>query len=205
MSDSASGSSSLLRRVGPATMVVGLLMTAGCVLGHSPVRSDGSAHAHISEPPPAVSGIDDTVSVHWRLADSFDILPGDRCVGRGNNRGMFDGARVRLTGHTMGYAGETKATAYFEHFPPLMHLGRPLLDDDYLYCVVEAVFSPGIPEPDGYSVKFERARDDFWLGKPSGMPFGFRDRPGYGAYQITVQTCRSLLDPPDKDCPEWGN
>jgi hypothetical protein len=49
-------------------------------------------------PPPAISGIDNTVSLMMALADSFDVLPNGKCAGRSNNSGMSDGARVQLRG-----------------------------------------------------------------------------------------------------------
>jgi hypothetical protein len=113
---------------------------------------------------------------------------------------MSDGERVQLRGNTTGFSVETRATTHFEHWPPRMYRGKPIQDDDYLYCIVEAVFAPSMPDPDGYSVKFAGASREEWLGKPSRTPFGKPERPGYGSYQITAQTCASLLDPPDKDC-----
>ncbi|WP_255469357.1 hypothetical protein [Mycolicibacterium sp. P1-18] len=38
------------------------------------------------------------------------------------------------------------------------------------------------------------------MGTPFGRP---DDPPGYGVYDLGSQTCPSLLDPPDKVCPEW--
>ena len=86
-----------------------------------------------------------------------------------------------------------------------MYRGKPPLDDDYRYCHVQAVFDEPLPDHDGYSIKFGEARREEWLGKPSRTPFGRPERPGYGSYSITVQTCRSMLDPPEKDCPEWAD
>jgi hypothetical protein len=85
-----------------------------------------------------------------------------------------------------------------------MYRGKPIMDDDYLYCVVEAVFTPTLPDPSGrYSYKF--VGDDWRWGVTVGRaPYGQWDRPGYGSGKanLGIQTCRSLLDPPDKDCPE---
>ena len=122
-------------------------------------------------------------------------------MGRSTFRGMGDGARVLLRGITTGWDVEGSATAYVEHRAPMMSHGKPLLDDDYVYCDIEVVFTPSMPDPDGYALKFAGA--DHWeqLGKPGRTPFGQPERPGYGRYNIGSQSCPSLLlDPPDKDC-----
>jgi hypothetical protein len=175
-------------------------MLVACSNGHSPVAASPS----LPVPPPAVSAIDHTVIVKWSLADSFDILSGGKCAGRGDNRGMSDGARIQLQGNTTGFFDETRATARFHRY---VLSGKEALFDDGRYCVLEAVFAPSIPDPDGYSVKFPGTRvKQIHLGKPGGTPFGTPDNPpGYGSYNIGSQTCRSLLDPPDKDCPEWAD
>jgi hypothetical protein len=85
-------------------------------------------------PPPAVSGIDDTVWVKSALADTFNVLPGGKCFGRCNFRGMGDGARVLLRGSTTGWDVEATATAYVDRRAPIMSHGKPILDDDYVYC-----------------------------------------------------------------------
>jgi hypothetical protein len=104
-------------------------------------------------------------------------------------------------GETTGLYDQSKASARFEHYPPV----KLRLDDDYQYCVVDAVFSPSMPDPGGYSVKFAGAPHEQWLGKPGRTPFGRPEHAGYGNYRMTIQTCRSLLDPPNKRCPEWPN
>jgi hypothetical protein len=156
-------------------------------------------------PPPAVSGEDNTVTVNLFLADSFDILVNGRCAGSSTNRGKRDGARVLLRGLSTGFDVEAKAFAFYEQWPPRMYRGKPVLDDDYRYCHVQVSFDQPLPDPEGYSLKFAEARQEMPIGPPSRTPFGQQDRPGYGTYYIRSQTCRSLLDPPDKDCPEWGN
>jgi hypothetical protein len=181
--------------------VAAVIMTCAC--GKYGAVTDASvASSGVRVPPPAVSAIDDTVSVHWELADSFDVLPDGACAGRGDNRWMRNGARVLLRGNTSDFYTETRATAYFKHFPSVIYHGKPLMNDDYLYCIVDAVFAPSMPDPSGYSVKFQNASEE-WLGKPGGTPFGRPDHPGYGSYRIRKQTCQSLLAPPDEECPEW--
>jgi hypothetical protein len=164
-----------------------------------------AAHSNPPAPPPAVSSEDNTVTVNYWLADSFDILADRRCAGRSTNRGMRDGARALLHGLSTGDYVETKAVAFYFKQPPRMYHGEPILDDDYRYCHVQLVFEVSLPDPDGYAIKFAEAPREQRLGKPSRTPFGQRDRPGYGSYTITAQACRSLLDPPDKNCPEWEN
>lgn len=164
----------------------------------SPVSARSSSSLPVA--PPAVSGINRTVVVHWQLADSFDVLPDGKCAGRSIFREMHDGVRVQLIGNTTGLGDETRATTHVER-------RGASRSDDGQYCVVEAVFAPSVPDADGYSIKFagsaERAR---WLGKPGGAPFGQPDPPpGYGWYNVGSQSCPSLLDPPDKDCPVAGN
>jgi hypothetical protein len=75
-----------------------------------------------------------------------------------------------------------------------------MLNDDYRYCVIDAVFTPSMPDPDGYSIKFAGAPREQPIGRPSRTPFGHPDRPGYGKVSMGKQTCPSPLDPPDKDC-----
>ncbi|KAA0102200.1 hypothetical protein CIW49_02440 [Mycolicibacterium sp. P1-18] len=63
-----------------------------------------------------------------------------------------------------------------------------------------------LPDPDGYSIVLPGTRVHWdHLGRPGvGTPFGRPDDPpGYGVYDLGSQTCPSLLDPPDKVCPEW--
>jgi hypothetical protein len=117
---------------------------------------------------------------------------------------MNNGARVQLEGDTTGFIDETRATARF-HREVLSK--KEALFDDGLYCVVEAVFAPSMPDPGGYSIKFFGTRIHLnHLPKPGGTPFGRPDPPpGYGTYNITTQRCPSLLDPPDKDCSESAN
>jgi hypothetical protein len=139
------------------------------------------------------------------MADSFDVIPNGKCAGRSDNTGMRDGARVQLRGDTDGGSVWSVATATFERHPPKLYHGKPLMVDDGLYCIVKAVFAPTIPDPKSrYSIKFIGG-DWRRLVQVGRAPYGQLDRPGYGSAQITIQTCRSLLDPPDKDCPEWGN
>jgi hypothetical protein len=149
--------------------------------------------------PPAVSGVDDTVWVQWALADTFDVRPGGRCEGRASFRGMGDGSRVVLRGNSTGWDVEGRATAYVDHREPYLSHGQPLPDDN-VYCDIRVVFSPSMPDPDGYSLKFAGA--DHWedIGTPGRTPFGQPDRPGYGPYNIGSQSCPSLLDPPEKYC-----
>ena len=137
--------------------------------------------------------------MRWQLADSFDILPDGTCAGRGPNHGMTDGARVQLVGSTTGFVDQTTATASFEH-PPLSP--KEALFDDGLYCILYAVFSPSMPDPDGYSVKFPGTRVKWdHLQAGNGTPFGKPDNlPGYGVLNLGSQTCPALLDPPDMDC-----
>ncbi|AKS34275.1 hypothetical protein AFA91_22920 [Mycolicibacterium goodii] len=139
------------------------------------------------------------------LADSFDVLPDGRCAGRRVNNGMRDGGRVQLRSTTVGGSVWSVASAHIEHIPPPLRHGRPLFEDDGLYCFVKAVFVPQRPDPTStYDLKFEGGN---WRGglKLGRAPFGQRDRPGYGSVIATVMTCNSLQDPPEKDCPEWAN
>jgi hypothetical protein len=163
-------------------------------------RTHSVATSLLPVPPPAVSGIDKTVYVRWQLADSFDVFPDGKCAGRSGFREMAAGARVQLRGDTTGLSNETRATARFER---QVLRGKRAMGDDGLYCVIEAVFAPSMPDPDGYWLKFAGSRRaEQWLGKPgSPRPFGQPDPPpGYGSYNIGSQLCPALLDPPYKDC-----
>lgn len=151
-------------------------------------------------PPPAVSSIDRTVAVRWSLADTFDVKPDGTCAGRDSFRGMSHGTRVLLRGTSTGWDVETTATAFVVRWPTATYRGRPLLDDDYLYCTVDAVFAPSMPDPEGYSAKFAGAGHWYQLGKPSRTPFGKPERPGYGSYRIVAQSCPTRLAAPDEEC-----
>jgi hypothetical protein len=70
-----------------------------------------------------------------------------------------------------------------------------------------AVFAPTRLDPEGsYSVKFVggdwrsgvKIRSRFWM-------YEHVEQLGYGSTNIGIQTCRTLADPPDKDCPELAN
>jgi hypothetical protein len=163
----------------------------------------------MSVPPPAVSGVDSTVSVTMAVADSFDVLPDGKCAGRSDNSGIRDGARVQLRGDTVGGSVSSIAKVRFQNGPPIIYNGvnGHGLVDDGLYCIINAIFAPTRPDPDGYSIKFVggdwrsgvRPRNKLWMYKTIDR------QPGYGSFTETYQTCRSLTDPPNKDCPEWAN
>lgn len=160
-----------------------------------------------SNPPPAASGIDHTVSIRWQLADSFDIASNGSCTGRSMFRHMGADARVLLRGKTTGITEETHATARVENLTN----GRSAASDDGLYCVIRAVFSPALPDPDGYWLRFPgNPRPEMPIGPLNtelGPPF-YRGQPvvqatlppGYGQFNMGSQSCPSLLDPPDRDC-----
>jgi hypothetical protein len=181
-----------------------LLLMSACSSGtpRSPVTTTRAT----TDPPPAESGIDNTVSVTISLADSFDVLPDGKCAGRGHNNGMRESARVQLHGETDGGTTWTTAHVRFQPGPPTIYNGVKghWLIDDGLYCIVTAVFAPAYPDPkSSYFIKFV---DGIPLQvKVGNAPYGQLDRPGYGSANITVQTCRSLTDLPGKDCPEPGN
>ena len=185
---------------------MGALLMAMCFLApacsttQTPSR-DETASQSVPVPPPAVSGIDNTVSVKIALADSFDVLQGDKCAGRSRNSGMRDGALVQLRGDTVGGSTSTTASAHVERRAPRIYRGKPLIDDDGIYCVVKAVFSPARPDPSSrYSIKFV---DGDWLQDlvhVGRAPYGQLDRPGYGSGDVGIQRCPSLLDPPTKYC-----
>ncbi len=78
-----------------ATVLVVAAALAGCSTS-SPAQLEASPSR--GAPPPAVSGVDHTLTVRWSLADSFDILPDGSCAGRDENRGMGSGARIQLQG-----------------------------------------------------------------------------------------------------------
>jgi hypothetical protein len=188
-----------------ALLIAAGLLLAACSVGH-PESTGTATSATMPVPPPAASGTDNTVSVTMALADSFDVVPDGKCAGRSDNAGMSDGARVQLRGDTDGGNVWATATADFENKGPQIYDGVKghWLYDDGLYCIVKAVFAPTTPDPkSSYSIKFIGGD---WLDfvQVGRAPYGQLDRPGYGTAQITIQTCRSLLDPPDKDCPEWG-
>jgi hypothetical protein len=183
-----------------AVLVVG---STGC--GGLGQTATGVATPNVPASPPAVSGVDDTVWMHIELADSFDALPDGTCAGRDTYRGMSDQARVYLRGNETGFSDQTSVSARFKQYPTVMYHGEPRLDDDYKYCVIDAVFTPSMPDPSGYWLKFAGVGDEVQFGPPGRTPFGQPEHLGYGKYQVVMQACRSRLDPPGKVCPEWEN
>ena len=132
----------------------------------------------------------------WQLADSFDVLPNGLCAGRGDNGGI----RLRRT-HSPArqlHRLDDEATA-------TARLTRPLSpSDDGLDRVLRAVFAPALPDPDGYSIALPGTRVHWdHLGRPGAPTWQARRPAGIRGVQPRVQTCPSLLDPPDKVCPEW--
>jgi hypothetical protein len=74
------------------------------------------------------------IAVTWELADSFDILPDDKCAGRSVNSGMSNGGRVQFIGETVGGSVSTTATTHFERRTPWTaeYQGKALVIDDGL-------------------------------------------------------------------------
>jgi hypothetical protein len=192
----------LMGLLGALVVAVCTYSTAGCGEARSPDAGRVAGSPSLPVPPPAVSGINRTVVIRWQLADSFDVTGDGSCAGRSVFRGMAAGARAHLTGASTGLLDETRVTAHVER-------RAPNRGDDGLYCVIEAVFAPAVPDPDGYSLKFfgsEQREVD--LGPPGSTPLGHTGfnrpdlPPGYGFYNWGSQSCPSLLDPPSKDYPE---
>jgi hypothetical protein len=181
-----------------------LLLASACSIGHTSLTAGTAVPVATRVPPPARSGIDDTITVTYALADSFDVLPDGTCAGRSSNSGIRDGARVQLRGDTVGGSVWATATARFVHQPPRMYSGvnGPWLVDDGLYCVAKAVFPATRPDPGTrYSIKFVggdwrggvNVRSRFWM-------YDFIEQTGYGSTYTGSQLCPNLADPPDKDC-----
>jgi hypothetical protein len=171
-------------RVLVVTAVAVALASVSCS-GSEPRPTAAWTSPHVASP--AVSGVDDTVWVQIQLADSFDVYPDRTCAGRDDNRGMRDQAWVLLRGESTGLFDQTKASARFKHYPPVMYHGKPLLDDDYQYCVIDAVFSPSIPDPGGYSVKFAGTPREQWIGRRIS-----RDSASSSFYRM-MQAARTVL------------
>jgi hypothetical protein len=153
--------------------------------------------------PPAVTALDDTVSVTLALADSFTALPDGTCEGRSSNAGIANGAQAQLRGNIAGGSVSSTVTTHYRFTPPAP--GRetdPAGEDDGEYCIVTAVFAPTRPDPDSrYLIKFPGGD---WRGlvHVGRERYGRLDRPGYGSTFVIVQTCQRISDPPDKQCPE---
>lgn len=182
---------------------VGVLLVSACSAQTVTAGSAQPAHLPV---PPARAAFDDTVTAVWHLADSFDIHSDGTCSGRSSNAGMADGAKVRVRSETEGGNSSTTATARVKQNPPRIYNGvnGHWVDDDGVYCVVQATFAPAIPDPEGnYLVKFNgedwsasvSVSSKFWMYDSLGPP-------GYGKSSTVVLTCTSLADPPDKECPE---
>lgn len=188
------------RRTTIALITAACLLAPGCIPDHAPATTT-TATDTVPMPPPAVSSIDNTVSVQIALADSFDVLPDGTCAGRSDNIGIRNGAQVQLRGDTVGGSTWATATTRFEQHPPRIYHGKPVIDDDGQYCIVKAVFAPTRPDPtSSYSVKFVGGSWVHNLVHVGRAPYGRLDRPGYGTANTGIQRCPSLLDPPTKDC-----
>ena len=162
----------------------------------------------LPSPPPAMSAIDHTVSIGWQLADSFDVSPDGSCRGRSIFNGMGAGLRVQLRGRTTGLTDETRATARVEDHTT----GRSARFDDGLYCLIQMVFAPAVPDPDGYWLRFPGSQQPdvelralsrgvgpiFSRGEPVEQP---TLPAGYGQFTSSSQSCPSPLDPPERECP----
>lgn len=190
-------------RLGVVIAIVGVMLVSAC--GLERFGTAGSAVPVHAAGPPARSALDDTVMAVWRLADSFDIHSDGTCSGRSSNAGMIDGAMVQLRSETLGGSSSSTMTARVKQYPPRIYDGvnGRWVEDDGLYCIVTAVFGPAIPDPEGeYVVKFAGGdwshhvwvRSRFWMYDSLGPP-------GYGMDSTVIQTCSSLADLPDKECP----
>jgi hypothetical protein len=105
-------------------------------------------------------------------------------------------------GRTDGGTVWSTATARLERrAPPRVPNGVPIEPDDGLYCIVTAVLAPTRPDPNGkYSYNF--VGGDWRYGLLVGTSSYEHDRSPFGSVYITIMMCRSLLAPPEKDCPE---
>lgn len=160
-----------------------------------PTRTSTQAQQRPAGPP-----VGDTVNVTLALADSLNVNADGTCSGGSDNAGITNGERVQLRGETDGGSVSSTATTRFERRDAIPGV------DDGLYCIVTMEFTPRYPDPKGaYLLKFVGGNWRWGLVHLGRAPFGQKDRPGYGTSRMTVQTCRSAADPPDKDCPEWGN
>lgn len=159
-------------------------------------------------PPPATSAIDHTVSIAWQLADSFDVSPDGSCRGRSVFTNMGADLRAQIRGRTTGLTDETRATAQVEDHT----LGNSRRSDDGVYCDIQIVFAPAVPDPDGYWLRFPGSEQpDVELSALSRVigPIFSRGAPvepatlppGYGEFSTRSQSCPTLLDPPTRDCP----
>jgi hypothetical protein len=98
-----------------------VLLSAGCS-GWESRPAAAWTNAHVVSP--AVSGVDDTVCVQIQLADSFDVYPDGTFAGR-ETTGACDQAWVLLHGESAGLDDQTKASARFKHYPPVIYHGKP--------------------------------------------------------------------------------
>ena len=194
----------IARPLGALIIATCVSSTSACSENIEPASDHTAASPSLPRPPPAQSGINRAVVIRWQLADSFDVMRDGSCAGRSIFSGMKAGVRAHLTGKSTGLLDETRATTHVERRAPNQ-------GDDGVYCVIEAVFAPAVPDPDGYSLKFAGSQQrEVYLGKPGSTPYGHAGfglpdlPPGYGFYGLGSQSCPSLLDPPTKDCPEWA-
>ncbi|WP_396913472.1 hypothetical protein [Mycolicibacterium sp.] len=184
--------------VASAVLLVGCASPAPATQRPTPTATSVQAQQRPAGPP-----VDDTVKVTLTLVDSFDIHPDNTCSGRSSNAGITNGARVQLHGDTVGGSTWTTATTTVVRQPFVYHGEVRPEADDGVYCVAEMAFAPELPDPESrYSLKFVGGnwmKGTIHVGR---APFGQEDRPGYGSARITIQTCRTPAEPPDKDCPE---
>jgi hypothetical protein len=106
-----------------ALLVTAMVLASASCSESQPKPAAAWTSPHVTSP--AVSGVDDTVWVQIHLADSFDVYPDGTCAGRDDNRGMRDQAWVLLHGESTGLYDQSKASARFKHYPPVVYPASP--------------------------------------------------------------------------------
>ncbi|ORA26019.1 hypothetical protein [Mycobacterium aquaticum] len=151
-----------------AASAVGL---TGCAL---PIAGTATAPRPYSGP----------VDVTFAYTDSFDVLPGGKCRGRGLFAGVRDGAQLDVVSLT-GYGARATATLHVRYEEdPARRQG-----DDGKFCIARFTFvTPEPPSRVGYVAEH-----------PAGpLPV---IGPGVGpTFETVLSACTELNSPPEAPC-----
>jgi hypothetical protein len=132
------------------------------------------------------------VEVELAFTDSFDVLPGNKCGGRGLFAGVVDGAEVQI--RRSGHPGDdpvmaTASTVYERDTARI----RGVYDDGQ-YCVAKLTFITPGPSLEGYEVQFPPIRNYSMGTSERVIP------TDAGRSTFVIQSCTDYDAPPERAC-----